>query len=328
MKTVQDQIQSGLIGGAVVLVGDPDKDLFSYAAGCADWETGLPMTQNTVFDIASVTKVVGTNSVLLFAIADGLLDPDQPFTDYLPEFTGKMPGPVKVRDLAQHISGVNIRYCHTGTHDEMYKGILDVDFPVPVGERFEYTCTNYILIGFMLERIFGRKLNEIAEERLFQPLGMTETNWTQPADGLLPRTIRTVNADPGIISDFGAQAYFPRPLGNAGIFSTAADMAKFARMMLKNDGSIFPQEVLELCFTNFNPSAVQHPRSIGWDMDPAMMPNGLSEQTISHSGWTGQTMWIDRGTDRFVIVLTNRKADWALAKFGRRDIAAEVLTML
>lgn len=328
MKTVKDNINSELIGGAVVIAGNHEKNLILQADGIADWESGLPMTTDTVFDIASLTKVVGTNSVLLFAIADGLLDLDQPFTDYLPEFTGKMSGPVKVRDLAQHISGVNIRYCHTETHDEMFKGILDVDFPFSVGERFQYTCTNYILLGFMLERIYGKKLNEIADERLFKPLGMTDTNWTQPTDGLLPRTIRTINADPGIISDFGARAYFPRPLGNAGIFSTAADLAKFARMMLRNDGIIFPQAILDFCFTNFNPPSVQHPRSIGWDMASEMIPDGFSDQTITHSGWSGQTMWVDRGTDRFVIVLTNRKGDWAQAKIGRKEIAAEVLTML
>ncbi len=327
MKTVQDQIKSGLIGGAVVLVGDPDKDLFSYAAGCADWETGLPMTQNTVFDIASVTKVVGTNSVLLAAIADGLVDLDKPFTDYLPDFTGEMQQTVKVRDLAQHISGINIRYHHTGSHEEMYRGILNVDFPYPPGVRFEYTCTNYIILGFLLEKVYGRRLDEIATERIFRPLGMTETNWTKPLEALQGRTIRTINAAPGIISDFGAQAYFPRPFGNAGLFSTAADLAKFARMMLRNDGSIFPENILNLCFTNFNPPDIT-PRAIGWNMAPALIPDALSSRTVFHSGWTGQTFWLDPGTKRFVIVLTNRRDDWGEAQLGRKAIAEEALSML
>lgn len=328
MKNVLDQINSGLIGGAVVLAGDLKQDPIFYAAGCADWQTGTPMTTDSVFDIASITKVVGTNSVLLAAIADGLVDLDKPFTDYLPEFTGNMPQPVKVRELAQHISGVNIRYHHTGSHEEIYRGILNVDFPYPPRTKFEYTCTNYILLGFMLEKVYGRPLNEIAQERVFHPLGMTETNWTKPLDGLQARTIRTINADPGIISDFGAQAYFPRPFGNAGIFSTAADLAKFARMMLKNDGSIFPEHIVDLCFKNFNPPEIQPPRAIGWNMAPALIPDGLSPQTVFHSGWTGQTLWLDPGTNRFVIVLTNRKADWAEAQSGRKAIAEEALSML
>lgn len=325
MKTVREQIKSGLIGGAVVLAGNVEKDLFTHADGIADWQTGSLMTMDSVFDVASVTKVVGTNSVLLAAIADGLVDLDRALTDYLPGLNSRN---VKVREFAQHISGVNIKYCHVGDQDEMYRGILNVDFPFPPRARYEYTCTNYILIGFMLEHLYGRRLDEIAAERVFHPLNMTETTWVHPGAERLSRTIRTVNEDPGTISDFGAKAFAPHPFGNAGIFSTAADLAKYARMMLRNDGSIFPKDVLDLCFTDFNPPSVQHPRSIGWDMAKDVIPVGLSDQTISHSGWSGQTIWIDRGTNRFVIVLTNRKQDWAEAKYGRKAIAEEALTML
>ena len=328
MQTVREQISKGLIGGAVVLAGSLERDLFSWAWGSADPSAGVPMTQNTIFDAASVTKAVGTNSVLLAALADGLLELDRPFTDYLTEFSGPMPGPVTVRDLALHVSGVNIAYCDTGTPEGMRRKILAVDFTRPARQAYQYTCTSYILIGMMLEKIFGRPLDQIASERVFRPLGMTDTRWTKPVEGGLPRTIRTVNADPGVISDPGARHYFPRPFGNAGIFTTAADLAKYARMMLKNDGTIFPKQIMELCFTDFTPPEVAHPHTIGWSKVPDLIPAGLSPQTVFHSGWTGQTMWVDPGTNRFVIALTNRMREWPRAQYGRKAIAEEALAAI
>ena len=328
MKTISEQIGQGLIDGAVVLAGDLEHDLFSGAWGYADKTAGVPMTPDTIFDAASVTKAVGTNSVLLAALADGRLELDRPFTDYLPEFAGPMPGPVTVRDLALHISGVNIAYCNSGTPEEMRRKILAVEFLRPARQVYQYTCTNYILIGMMLEKITGRRLDETASERVFRPLGMTDTRWTKPVEGGLPRTIRTINADPGVISDPGARHYCPLPFGNAGLFTTGADLAKYARTRLRNDGTIFPKEILELCFTDFVPPEIAHPHSIGWDMMPDMIPAGLSPRTVLHSGWTGQTVWVDPGAGRFVIVLTNRMQDWGLAKFGRKAIAEEILAAL
>jgi len=325
MKSARSQMEQGLIDGAVVLAGDSHDDLFSCALGFADQSVRRPMTMNTIFDVASVTKVVGTNSVLLAALADGLLELDRPFTDYLPEFSGPMPGPVTVRELAQHISGVNIDYCDDGTPEEMRRKILGADFLRAPRQVYQYTCTNYILIGMMLEHLYGRPLDEIASERVFRPLGMTDTRWGCPVEGGVERTIRTINAEPGIISDPGARHYRPLPFGNAGLFSTAGDLAKYARMMLRNDGAVFPPEILGLCFRDFNPPAVKHPHAIGWDMMPDMIPAGLSDRTVFHSGWTGQTVWVDPGTDRFVLVLTNRMREWDRAKFGRKAIAEEAL---
>ena len=328
MRHIEDQIQQGLIDGAVVLAGNLEQNLFAGAWGYADKIRQIPMSMDSIFDIASVTKAIGTNSVLLASLADGLLELDRPFTDYLTDFSGNQFGLVTVCELALHISGVNIAYCDTGTPAAMHRKILAVDFLKPSRTEYQYTCTNYILIGFLLEKLYGRSLAEIAAERVFRPLGMAETNWTKPVDGGLARTIRTINADPGIISDPGARHYAPLPFGNAGIFTTAADLAKYARMMLRNDGTIFPQEILQLCFTDLNPPQVAHPHSIGWDKMPDMLPAGLSDQTIFHNGWTGQTVWIDPGTKRFVIVLTNRMRSWDRAKYGRKAIAEEVLAGL
>ncbi|MBO4631810.1 MAG: beta-lactamase family protein [Lentisphaeria bacterium] len=328
MWNIERQIQQGLIDGAVVLAGNLERDLYSGAWGYADKANHVPMTEDSVFDIASITKAVGTNSVLLAALTDGILELDRPFIDYLPEFTGKPPRPVTIRELALHISGVNINYCNEGSSEEMHRKILAVDFPHQPGTVYQYTCTNYILLGFLLEKLYTRDLAEIATERVFRPLRMTASAWTRPPAGSLSRTVRTINAAPGVISDPGARHYAPRPFGNAGIFTTAADLAKYARMLLRNDGTIFPKKITRLCFTDFNPPGIHHPHSIGWDMMPDMIPDGLSGQTIFHNGWTGQTLWIDPGSQRFVIVLTNRMKEWDRAKYGRKAIAEELLSLL
>ncbi len=324
MKNIEEQISKGLIDGAVVLAGDMEKDLFSGAYGIADRAKKVPMTMDTIFDIASVTKVVGTTSGLLLALSDGLLDLNRPFTDFLTDFTGVLPRPVTVRQLALHLSGVNLQYAHTGTPEEMKRGILNVDFPVPPLERYEYTCTSYILLGFLVEAIYRRPIDELVGERVFRKLRMNDTRWTRPAEGGLPRTVRTINADPGTISDFGARAYFPKALGNAGIFSTAADLAVYARMMLSGGRGIFRDGVTDCCFTNYSPNGL-HPHAIGWDMIDDMIPKGCSPETVYHSGWTGQTVWLDPVKKRFVIVLTNRFQDWGEAKYGRKKIAEEIL---
>ena len=327
-NSVLRQIANGIINGAVLLAGTAEKDLFAGAYGIADPAENVPMQFNSVFDIASVTKVIGTNSALLTAIEAKKIDLDRPFTDYLPQYRTHLTEKVTVRMLASHISGISMAYPQISPSEEMRNALMDVTFPEKPGENYQYTCTAFILLGLTVEAVMGRNLEQIVSEKVFERLGMRETRWTQPPEGTLNRTIRTINAAPGVISDPGARAFFPQPLGNAGIFSTAEDLAKYCRMMLKNDGSVFAPEVLDLCFCNCNPPEVRHARSVGWDMAAEGIPGGLSAQTVYHSGWTGQSVWVDPVSRRFVIVLTNRCGDWTKARDGRINIAEEILTRI
>ena len=325
-NSVSRQISNGIINGAVILAGTADKDLFAGAYGIADPDKNVPMQFDSVFDIASVTKVIGTNSALLTAIEAGKIELDRPFSDYLPLYRTRLNEKITVRMLASHISGISMAYPQISPPEVMRDALMDTAFPEKAGQNYQYTCTAFIMLGLTVEAVMGKSLDQIVTEKVFERLGMNETRWTQPPEGTLNRTIRTINAAPRIISDPGARAFFPQPLGNAGIFSTAEDLVKYCRMMLKNDGSIFAPEVLELCFRNCNPPEVKHARSVGWDMAEEGIPGGLSAQTIYHSGWTGQSVWIDPQKQRFVIVLTNRCGDWTKARDGRINIAEEILT--
>ena len=325
MKTPQEQIQAGWIDGAVVLGGTRGTDFLREAWGIADRQRKTPMRTDCVFDIASLTKVVGTAPLLALCTEEGLVDFDAPFTEYLP-YRGKIPAPVTVRHLATHCSGVQINYpCFPGEHEKMARSILAEDFVRPPGVLYEYTCTGYILLGFLIEAVTGRSLEELAAERIFAPLGMTDTRWGAPPEGALPRTIRTINADPGVISDHGARAMAPRRTGNAGIFSTADDLAKFCRMMLGEGKGLFRSETMELFFRNQAPQGMTA-RSLGWNLDKTGIPRAFSSATIFHTGWTGQSMWIDPETGRFLLVLTNRFGESSPESCkGRLAIAAEAL---
>lgn len=326
LVSVNRQISNGIIHGAVVLVGSIDTNLYSGVFGVAEPQKNIPMQIDSIFDIASITKVVGTNSALLLAIEDGKINVDSPFTDYLPKFRTKLKEKITVRMLASHVSGISMAYPQVSPPEVMRDAFMDIVFPEEALQTYQYTCTAFILLGMIVESVMGRRLKNIVAERVFDKLGMFETYWTKVPEEALERTIRTINADPGIISDPGARIFYPEALGNAGIFSTAGDLAKYCRMMLKNDGSIFSPNVLQLCFDNCNPERLNHSRSVGWDMAIAGIPGGLSNKTIYHSGWTGQSVWIDPIKQIFVIVLTNRCGDWTKARDGRINIAEEVLS--
>ena len=236
---IPEQIHAGLIDGAVVLGGTGTEDFRRGAYGIADRMKQAPMQFDSVFDIASLTKVTGTAVLLAFCVEEGIIDLDAPFTEYLP-YHGRLFSPVTVRQLATHYSGIQINYPYfPGEEKKMIEAILSLDFVRPPMTEYEYTCTNYILLGLLIERVMKKPLEQLAEERIFHPLGMNDTKWGAPVDGALSRTIRTINAAPGVISDHGARAIAPHRIGNAGIFSTASDLAKFCRMMLNRGRGIF-----------------------------------------------------------------------------------------
>ncbi|MBL8991927.1 MAG: serine hydrolase, partial [Spirochaetia bacterium] len=125
----------------------------------------------------------------------------------------------------------------------------------------------------------------------------------------------------GVISDQIARSA-ERPIGNAGLFSTASDLARFAAAFLRSD-EVFPLEAIRLMRTKGHADA-GHPRSFGWDLDPGLIPVGFSPETFFHTGWTGQSFYIDPAKDRFAIILSNRHGDHEGSKRWRRDVAAEL----
>ena len=312
--------ESGLWAGNVIVAGNSEQELFRYADGIADPASGRKMTYDTIFDIASVTKVLGTAALLAIAHEKKLLDIDAPLTEYLPEFTGKTCGNPSIRDFSMHTAGMGIWYPHyINRQDEMRRDILKQDAECKKNTVFKYSCLNFLLLSFLLCKVFGKDLAIAAKELIFDKLDMKDSSWCDPVDK--SRTIRTINAAPGTISDFGAMEMYPVATGNAGIFTTAEDIGKFARSMLKYGEKIMEKATAEnLLFRSATSPAVARRHAVGWDMGEEMLPEGFSRQGVFHSGWTGQTLWLDPEKNIYIAVLTNRMGDHTQSKYLRRDI--------
>jgi CubicO group peptidase (beta-lactamase class C family) len=182
---------------------------------------------------------------------------------------------------------------------------------------------NFMLLGFIVEAVSGLRLDAFCEQRIYGPLGMRDTRFG-PIDGKDERVARMANVEPGIISDECARTA-ARPLGNAGLFSTAADLARFAEALLGGgvrDGVRILSPAAVALFERPLNQPPHRPRSFGWDLAPDLRPANLSERTYYHTGWTGQSLYVDPGSDTYAIVLSNRTGDHDRARFQRAAVAA------
>ena len=307
---VHQEIDAGLFPGAVVLGGRPGEVLYHEAFGHAQVVPDeVKMPRDSIFGLASVTKVVATGTAFGICVDDGLLDFEVPIRDALPELQGEGIDAVTVRHLATHTSGFpNTKYHDRARGEEMLELMLGASPEWAAGSRYEYCCLNMILLGRMVERASGKRLDVFCRARIFEPLGMHDT-----AFGPIPPSPRVVPSGApklGQIEDGQARAA-GRAVGNAGLFSTAPDLARFSRMML-GEGKLGDTVVLsQPTHRKMTCNLLAPPlpaRGFCWDMDlrTSHRPERLSPSAYGHSGHTGQSIWIDPEKQVYVIVLTNR----------------------
>lgn len=276
----------------------------------------VPMTDDSLFDVASVTKsLVAAACARLYEA--GRLDPDAPFTEYIPEHAVKGRFCITVADLATHSSGfANMDYLGalvSGEDRENYLRRLYAWLPAHKRHQFyDYRCYNYILLGHIVERITGSRLDEACADLVFKPLGMSDTRW-----GPLPGNGKTVQLDGrfvntpngcGVINDERARIC-PFPIGNAGVFSTIKDLMTFADDLAtrRSFGAPYYRLLQSPRFTGriFKRQGAKT-RSFGFDITPEPGIPGLSSRAIRHSGYTGQTIAADPETETTGVVLTAR----------------------
>lgn len=303
--------QAGLLHGVVAAAGraaSPER-LWSWGLAAVTPER-RPLAAGARFDLASLTKVVATASACGICIDRGLLDPDAPASEYLPAL-GRFAGhAARVRDLATHTSGYDNRKFDALGPDRMLCAAVETPAQWPPRQRFEYSCRNFILLGLIVEAVTGIGLAAFCERELFAPLGMRDTSFGPLRDGIA-RVVPT-EQPAGMISDGQARAA-PRAVGNAGLFSTAGDLAAFCRTLLSGatgaSRRVFGERALAWLTQPCSPAGLPR-RSFGWDMRPCaecpQRPSILSADAIGHGGWTGQTLWVDPTLDVYAIVLTNR----------------------
>ena len=319
--TVQAVLAKGLTEsaypGAYTIIGTKDRILVSLGVGHLDWKPSPAPDENTLWDIASLTKVVGMTTAMMQLVEARRVDLDAPVQRYLPEWRGPRKERVTVRHLLTHSSGLPpfVRYfLETTNPDSVLARVYATPLDTVPGARMVYSDIGAILAGQIVERVSGERIDDYLARRIFGPLQMTSTLY-RPDSTLRPR-IAPTEFDPwrkrqvwGEVHDENAFA-LGGVSSHAGLFSTAHDLARFAQMYL-NGGQLGDVRILQpetiATFTTVQDRALSN-RALGWEV-----PNGsnsaghrLSPRAFGHTGFTGTSIWIDPDQDVFVVLLSNR----------------------
>jgi uncharacterized protein YbbC (DUF1343 family)/CubicO group peptidase (beta-lactamase class C family) len=280
--------------------------------------TSEAMTEDTIFDAASLTKVVACTPAVMLLVERGLVNLDTAVNNYIPEFKGGGKETVTVRQLMTHTSGlrpdIETKSDWQGQQTAIQKASEERLQTTP-GTVFRYSDINYFLLGEIVQRVTHKPLEEFVAREIYQPLKMKDTGYL-PAKAKLPRIAPTevVNGKPyrGVVHDPTAR-HMGGVAGHAGLFLTAPDLARYARMLLNNgalEGArIFKPETVRLMTTVQTPPTVTARRGLGWDIDTSYSgPRGkvFPVGSFGHTGWTGTSLWIDPFSGSFLIFLSNR----------------------
>jgi CubicO group peptidase (beta-lactamase class C family) len=276
------------------------------------------MTEDTIFDAASLTKVIATTPCVMLLVERGQVKLEEPVRTYLPEFRGEGTDKITVRHLMTHTSGLrpdlSLNPPWNGLETGLKLAMLETP-KKPPGSSFRYSDINFILLGELVRRVSGSPLNEFAAREIYAPLRMNDTGFL-PSEQLLGRIAPTTKTADGVVRGVVHDPTSRRMggvAGHAGLFTTAADLARFARMMLnlgELDGTrIFKPETVRLMTSVQSPPSVPERRGLGWDIDsPYARARGdlFPIGSYGHTGWTGTSIWIDPFSQTFLIFLSNR----------------------
>ena len=318
-EAINHAVQTHLIPGAVLVIGHNGRIVYRKAYG----ERALVpkrerMTLDTIFDAASLTKVVATTSSIMKLFEAGKIRLNDPVTNYLPEFQGGH-SDITVRNLMTHFSGLrpdlDLKPVWSGYETGIHRALMDRPAGPP-GVRFVYSDINFVLLGEIVHRLSGQMLSDYARENIFQPLGMQDSMFQPPAHlapRIAPTEIDEASGIPfrGVVHDPTAR-FMGGVAGDAGLFTTGDDLAKFAQMILDqgtaHGATLFsPPAVLK--FTSPQSPADQPIlRGLGWDIDSPYSSNRgelFPIGSFGHTGYTGTSLWIDPASKSYVILLTN-----------------------
>jgi len=277
-----------------------------------------PMTEDTIFDAASLTKVVATTPAVMLLVERGQLKLDERVQAYLPEFKGDGKEAITIRQLLTHTSGLpaGIGRNPPWSGYETAIRMACTEKPVaPPGTTFRYSDINFFLLGEVVHRVSGVMLDRFVAREIYAPLKMADTGYLPP-DSKLPRIAPTERMDDkilrGTVHDPTARL-MGGVAGHAGVFTIAADLARYARMLLnlgELDGvRIFQPETVKLMTSVQSPEGIPARRGLGWDIDSGYSrPRGkiFPLGSYGHTGFTGTALWIDPFSKSFWIFLSNR----------------------
>ena len=318
-EVIEASIAEDETPGAVVLVARQGRIVYRKALGHRARIPGREtMTLDTLFDVASLTKVLATATSILILVEEGKVSLTDPVSKYLPGFAQYGKGPITVVQLLTHFSGLRPDL-DLDQPWEGYETAIELAFqekPIsPPGERFIYSDINYIVLAEMVREVSGQYLNEFSARRIFGPLGMTKTRFLPPPqvhDQIAPTDFRDDQLLRGGVHD-PSTARMGGVAGHAGVFSTVEDTAIYAQMIL-NGGRyngvriLAPLSILQMT-TPQSPVGATDWRGLGFDIrTPFSGPRGdlFPVGSFGHTGFTGTSLWIDPFSEVFVILFTNR----------------------
>jgi len=313
---ITQAVERGSIPGAVVLIGHNGQVVHRKAFGRREVEPqSEAMTTDTIFDVASLTKCMVTGVAMTQLIEQRKIGLDEPVVKILPEFAANGKAAITIRELLTHTSGLreDLDLTHEWQGRETAYRMAMQERPLHApGTHFSYSDINYIVLGFVVEKISGLSLDEYAARNIFAPLGMTETRYLPPAEWR-PRIAPTERDEQGrwlrgVVHDPTAQR-MGGVAGHAGVFSTVDDLAKFADEML-GAGKVLTPQALRMMTTPQQPKSVAGDveRGLGWDIRSAFSaPRGelFGATSFGHTGFTGTSIWIDPASRSYVILLSN-----------------------
>jgi len=316
-------IRSGITPGAALAIGRHGSIVRLRGYGSIDWARGAAaVSDSTVYDIASLTKVVGTTLATMLMVERGTVRLDAPVVQYYPFWSGEgAKRQVTVRHLLTHTAGLPAGLSLgsvQGGRDGRLARAASARLVAAPGARMIYSDVSMIVLGALLEQASGRKLDALFDEEIFAPLGLRETLFNPRAPG--PRRIALDRIAPTELRPSGRARHLQGEVhdpaafaldnitGNAGLFSSARDLAVVAQLLLdrakgRGEGLVNPMTVGEFI------RSWQGGRGLGWDV-PWSAASGAGEyfsrQAFGHTGYTGTSIWIDPDRDIFVVLLTNR----------------------
>lgn len=322
---LEASLDDGAAPGASVVIGRHGRIVLSKGYGTLDTATADVVTDSTLYDLASLTKVIATTTAVMILVDEGRIDLDAPIHDYLREWSDEGDrGRITVRNLLLHDSGLppfaplwRVARGRTPFLERIAATALDA----APGEQTAYSDFSAILLGMIIERVSGQSLDSFVEDRVFGPLQMRETGFRplawKDAEGrgvverIAPTEVDTVfrmTHVRGVVHDENAFA-LGGVSGHAGLFSSARDLGRFARMLLNGGELEGVRIVSESTLRDFTRrQSDRSSRALGWDTPSGRSSAGdwFSDRSFGHTGFTGTSLWIDPERDVFVVLLTNR----------------------
>ena len=304
-------LEQGAYPCCAAAVGRGNQVFFRFSAGHrALFPEKLPLTENTLFDMASLTKLMGTTMACLRMLEEGKIALNDKISKYFSQCFGKED--ITVFMLMTHTSGISAHmplYLDKDSVDAV-SAILSKPLAYPTGTKTVSSCMGYILLGKILEKIEGKTLDKIVKERVFVPLGMENSFYNPPADAICAATERDIFTGEmvcGVVHDENAR-FLKGVSGNAGMFCTVNDTVRFAKMLSQRGAGYLDEKTFSLAVTDYTPD-FDESRGLGFQLYGGKPFPGGSKMSIGsygHTGFTGTSLYVDNKTGVYAILLTNR----------------------